>query len=293
MFFDPLMLVVAVQIIIESIPVSSSGHVLLTQHLLERLGIDIDISLPDYLDHFIHGPTLLIISLYFFNAWWPLLRRLVGCLKAWMRHDLRDSQRRLVILISKIIVLIALAELAFTCILLPLWRFKHAPFMQGLPVLLIGFVITMGLLASLVVRDGCCSSPRMGDGCSGLTYSKAIILGIIQAVVYLLPGVSRFASTFVAARWLGISSRRALQFSFVMFFPLMLSAFVGSGYEMMMHPGARQFVSMPWLLTYGLASIVAYALFALAAGMALRETLWKFAFYMAMPIITAIVLLVH
>jgi undecaprenyl pyrophosphate phosphatase UppP len=125
-----------------------------------------------------------------------------------------------------------------------------------------------------------------------LSFTAAGIIGCVQGCAYLVFGLSRFASTLVCQLWLGISPRRSLQFSFLMLAPGIIVTFLFNGLrEMVMHVGARQFLAMPWLVTYTVSTVVAYGFFVLAGRMVQRKTIWKLGVYMLLPITMALLLI--
>ena len=60
---------------------------------------------------------------------------------------------------------------------------------------------------------------------SQITYKKALIIGLFQALA-ILPGVSRSASTIVASLILGLSPTFAFKFSFSLFIPVSIGALI-------------------------------------------------------------------
>lgn len=58
---------------------------------------------------------------------------------------------------------------------------------------------------------------------SEITYKKALLVGIFQAVA-IIPGVSRSAATIVGGSLIGISKRTIVEFSFMLAVPTMLAA---------------------------------------------------------------------
>lgn len=80
----------------------------------------------------------------------------------------------------------------------------------------IGFLITAFTLFSV-----CCIKKQQ----TIMTWNpyNGLLLGFVQALA-LMPGISRFGTTFVAARWLGFSARKAFQLSFLIEFPISIAA---------------------------------------------------------------------
>lgn len=288
MNFDPLMILVATQIIVESLPISSSGHMMLAAALCTYFGLSIQ-AMPEFFDHFLHGPTLLVIALYFHKAWLTPLRMLMTVLQAWLHNRfsytaLRDSHKRVLAMFVYIAGLVIVADgVTACCYLLMHLLTKHTDVVSSMPMLTCGFALTGLVLLS------CRFFPTRKNNVQAarITFPTALILGLVQGLA-LFPGISRFGCTVVAAQWLGISPRRALQFSFLVFFPLITAAFFINGIPALLHhPEGALFMQPAWLLICLLSTVVAYALFALACRMVLRKQLWWFGVYMAIPVLLA------
>jgi undecaprenyl-diphosphatase len=58
---------------------------------------------------------------------------------------------------------------------------------------------------------------------AALTYTMAIVIGIIQSIA-MVPGVSRSGATIIGSMLLGLSRRDAVEFSFLVAIPTMLAA---------------------------------------------------------------------
>lgn len=287
--FDPRMLLAATQIIVESLPISSSGHVMLVSLVLLQCGVMPWAGMPGYFDDFLHGPTAVIIALYFYDAWSVLLRRMFTVACAWIKNGcsyaaLHDSHKRLIVLLGRIAAFVAIADLV-TAVSYGIIKglLKDVLFLQSTPVLACGFGIT-GLM--LYSTRWCPTDQSF----LRLSCTRSCIIGLVQGLA-ALPGISRFASTVTVARWLGISPKRSLQFSFLLFFPLTVLAFLFKGVaKMLQHADAAQFVQPGWLGVYLVSSVAAYVLFALACRMVLRNQLWWFGLYMAIPLLSLLVL---
>jgi undecaprenyl pyrophosphate phosphatase UppP len=285
MLHDLTMALVAVQLITESLPISSSGHVQLLQLFLQRCGYDVKAGLSEALDHGLHGPALLILAVYFRTQWVPLVRATLSSLTALCRsrfvvHSLTFSQRTLLCLVTRIAGMVVVADITTA---LGYFVFKnklHALTGNHIMLLACGFAVTMLLLCSFGWRT---------DSSHTLSYPRALLIGIAQGSVALLPGISRFASTVVCARWLGISQRRALQFSFLMFAPLMLAAFVVHGVPAMLMSLSHVAV-LPWIALLGGATLLAYPLFVLSCWLLSTNRWWWLGYYMMLPIAACIFL---
>ncbi|MFH1380950.1 MAG: undecaprenyl-diphosphate phosphatase [Candidatus Omnitrophota bacterium] len=66
---------------------------------------------------------------------------------------------------------------------------------------------------------------KFTDGSRGLDIKKAILIGLAQSIA-LFGGVSRSGMTISTALFLGVEKEKAMKFSFLLFIPLSLGAFI-------------------------------------------------------------------
>lgn len=256
---------------LESFPISSSGHMLLFERVVEKMGYAFDyahaslaacdVVMGDLLEHFVHGATVVVLAVFFFPRWFFLLKNFRRCYK----------------IIFKIIGLAFVAD----CVTAFFYLFFHVYGKPAWP-LGVGFAITAALLLTLRFIKSA-SNQRFGMG-------KALILGFVQGLA-LLPGISRFASTFVCARLLALPTHKAFEVSFLIQWPLICAAFLNSMRVMVVCPAARVLLAWDVLAVVVLASVVAYVAFCWVARMAYANQLWKFGVYMLVPIAVYMLLL--
>jgi undecaprenyl pyrophosphate phosphatase UppP len=258
-----------VQVVAESFPISSSGHCALLESLWERaLSLNPLLQLPApwtgglFFERFIdvlHIIPLAIIAIYFYKRW-----------RIFFMHPLRMWR-----MAAKLIFYVALAD-AVTGVF---YLVRDWPIFASIP-LWVGFGFTslsLFLLSMVPEKNGRLNSMR------------AIVLGIFQGVALVVPGLSRFATTFLGARLIGFSSRHALEVSFMVQWPLMLAAaarsvlfFVHKSHGVLMMP-------MLWLVI-GCSAIVAWYGFAVSVRLALSGRLWLFGVYTVFIMIVTAVL---
>ena len=298
------MIMVATQIIAESFPISSSGHMLLVEKLAIALGLGCVPVLPEFFDHFLHGPTIIVVIVYFWRAWAEPFRLLfTGLLDVITNKTkkMRGSWRQLCMIFFKIVGFVSITD-GITVILYYVIkkRLHDTLLLDNNTLLLAGFIVTTGLLLSLrFLKYFRCYSA--GHGASKtLSSFCAVILGIVQGLT-TLPGISRFASTYVIVRWLGISHRRAFQFSFLALFPLIIAGFFVNGlpqvYEFFTSESLREISnpSIRLIITWGIlfigSTIVSFYALKLADYRGAREKLWWFGMYMLVPVTVTFLLL--
>lgn len=188
----------AVQGATEFLPVSSSGHLVLAQHLIGGIsqpGIVFDVTL--------HLGTLMAIVIYF----WRDVRGLCTCL--WRRDPTATNERHLLGLLIAGSVPTAIIGLTFK---------DQVERMFENPPLVACMLLVTGTLLFIADRF------RPGNRREGsLTVTDALITGIAQGAA-IIPGISRSGSTIVALLLRGVSGETAARFSFLLSMPAVAGA---------------------------------------------------------------------
>jgi undecaprenyl pyrophosphate phosphatase UppP len=262
----------------------------------------------------LHGPTVLVLGLYFLKPWWNYL---VGFVQ------LKQSAVQMIVCV----IVADLVTVGFYCGL-KLMGNPDVP-------LTIGFLITTSALVSLRFmpnepglprfarnddgerhscdenEEGClcgfnnkvkscessndnlnyCNCSMVNDNVSSLRAKRGnpgdnekvnlvhgLVLGAVQGLA-LLPGISRFAITFAAARWLGWSPGVALERSFLIQWPLILAGFLKGVWWVSMRPEGMQLLRAPQLFSILIATMMASCGLLLVAHLVKIKRLWIFSFY--------------
>jgi undecaprenyl-diphosphatase len=237
------------QIILESLPISSSGHSALVEKIMGWQ------ALSQECDYMLHGPTLILLGIYFRKSWIPLL------LHAWRFRKL----------VGRMIVVVCCADLVTTVV-----YFLVKTFFPTFS-LSCGFLITALSLYSLRFQNWSIYQE--------MTLKKALVIGFVQGCA-ALQGVSRLATTFVAGTWLGLSARKSFLVSCMLQAPL-----IGAGFLSGLVRGdarcAELFSSLSSLLILAVAMVIAYAaLYSVQHAME-RKTVWRYAYYMIIPLLVS------
>lgn len=241
-------IIIALPIILESFPISSSGHALLFERMIARYAPANAIApLPLYFDHLLHGPIALVLAIFFYPRWSLLVR----------------NARRFFPVISKMLLLGFITE-SVTAIWYALLYNNKSAFPLAL-----GFFITAILLASL----------RLCTNNNGAwNYGNTLLIGSAQGIA-LLPGISRFAAVYVVARWLGIRSCKAFELSFLIEFPLSVAAFLLGLYKTL-EVGNYNLLNLNLLLIMLISSVLLLFSFYGIRTLIARNALWIFSVYM-------------
>lgn len=176
-----------VQGLTEFLPVSSSGHLALLQHLGMKA------PLPVAFDILLHVATVLIVV----SVFWK------DVMECW-------RTRRIVL---------AYVVLATVPVVVVGLLFQHD--LEGLreiPQVVCGALLVTGGMLFVMSRQG--------ETCGMLQETgavKPLMVGVAQAFA-LLPGISRSGSTIAAGTMLGLERQEAVRFSFMMMMPAVLGA---------------------------------------------------------------------
>ena len=190
----------------EFLPVSSSGHLVLAQHLIgdfEQPGVLFDVLL--------HVGTMVAVAIYF----WRDLAGLVSSL--WRRDDLARTQRYMVVLLIAGSVPTAVIGLLFKDFFIGLFE------RPGLVCIML--LVTGTLLCAAERLRRVAGAPRQ------VTFVDALIAGTVQGCA-IIPGISRSGSTIAALLMRGVDGETAARFSFLLALPAVFGAAVLSLHDL-------------------------------------------------------------
>lgn len=258
-----------VQGLTEFLPVSSSGHLLLSQYFLgmnqERFGLSFDAA--------IHTGTVVAVVWFF---WDDLLSMARAFLRSMPRPDFSDAEVRLVYLILVATVPAALIGFFFEDFFATEVR---SPWVVVFNLVLVGVLF---LIAEAVGRKT--------KSVSKLRPAGALGVGLAQAAA-LIPGVSRSGATITYGLFLGLRREEAARFSFLMSVPVTaaaagLSLAEAAGEGMDAHEAAM------FLAGSASSAVVGYLAIRFLLRFLAKHTLRIFAYYrFALAAVVALVLL--
>ncbi len=222
-----------VQALTEFLPVSSSGHL-----VLSRLLLGVQTEHGAAFEVAVHFGTLLSVVIVFRQEVWALLR---SCWTALTKPSQistlwsEDPEFKLLVAIAVGCIPAGVVGLAFKDQL-------EAAFSS--PVIVCSALIATGgvLLATLI--------PAMGEKRVGL--GSALLIGLAQAVA-IIPGVSRSGSTIATAMFLGLEREHAARYSFLLSLPVIAGATVLKARELL----SVQISDETWL-ALGVGALVAF-----------------------------------
>jgi undecaprenyl-diphosphatase len=229
----------------EFLPISSSGHLVLAEHLLELK----EAGLAGVV--FLHFGTLVALIVFFAKRIWSIISGAFS----------REREKR--VDNWRFILFIVLGSIPAALVGLLARKPVEAIFAE--PLYVPFFLLGTGILL-LLTRWG-----RDRDRSLGI--SDALLVGIAQAAA-ILPGVSRSGLTIATALLLGISSEEAFEFSFLLSIPAVLAANI---LELKDIAG----LGSPLPLILGFVSSFGVGFFALWAlrKLVISRKFWLFSFY--------------
>ena len=222
-----------VQGLTEFLPVSSSGHLAITQHIT---GVAGEGNL--FFNVMLHVGTLVAVAVFYHKLIWSLIKeffRMIGDIFTG-KFKLKDMsyERNLIVMLF-----IALLPLFIMFIPIPGSDMKVkdlADIFSGAQILLVtalSLMLTSVLLAvgAHFNRKNSAKSFKHMKGSSSdskgresFTVIDAVCVGLAQVAAALLPGLSRSGSTLAVGEMRGINKQKALDFTFILGIPSILAA---------------------------------------------------------------------
>lgn len=253
---------IVTQILVESFPVSSSGHIWLLQEIYMKCAqghISMD-HLESFM-HVLHIPTLVIIVLYFFKRWFFMLTHMRRCFTLIIASAAR-------LLCATVITVIVYSALK--------------PYAYAIPVP-IGFIITILVLASI---------PYASRHASSLTMGMACVVGMTQGFA-VVPGLSRLGLTYATLVWLGLHYNKAFEIAWTLQVPLICGAIVKELVHAHTFEELFSTVTMFHLLILGITSVVSWYGFKIAARLMEAGIVKPFIWYLALIVSLSVGVMIY
>lgn len=196
-----------VQGVAEFLPISSSGHLAIAEHLLGATGTQP----PEFFDVLLHLGTLLAV----FVAYWEDIRDMIVEFFCGVRDLAKHTTPSPVPPARRMILLIIVGTLPLF-VVLPIKDLVEgladSMYFVGGALIVTGFL----LFASDRVKKG-----RKTEKNAGL--KDVLLVGVAQAVA-TCPGISRSGTTITAGCFVGFERKFAVRYSFLMSIPAILGA---------------------------------------------------------------------
>ena len=251
-----------IQGVAEFLPISSSGHLAIAEHLLGMSGAS---DIPEFFDVLLHLGTLVAV----FVAYWDDVRDMVVEFFCGVRDLARGSTPTPVPPARRMILLIIVGTL---------------PLLVVLPIkdLVEGLADNMYFVAAALLVTGCLlfASDRVRKGRKtekSATMVDVLLVGVAQAIA-TCPGISRSGTTITAGCFRGFDRKFAVRFSFLLSIPAILGANILSLKDAV--EAGIIWADVPvYLVGVAVSAVVGYACIRLLKMIADRGKFGAFAYY--------------
>lgn len=234
-----------VQGLTEFLPVSSSGHLAITQHILGTSGEG-----NLFFNVMLHVGTLVAVIAFYYKLIWSLIKEFFSMLKDIFTGKFKWSQmnyeRNLIMML-----IIGLIPLFLLFVPIPGTDMKIkdlADVLSASPILLvtaISLLVTSALLTIGIICNRRNSKKggkhlkggsKSSNGRESYTILDAICVGLMQVAAALLPGLSRSGSTLAVGEMRGINKQKALDYTFILGVPSIIAAALLEGIDAIKSP---------------------------------------------------------
>ena len=234
MNFIEAVIIAIVEGLTEFLPVSSTGHMIITESLL---GVDVNDRFVNAFTVIIQfGAILSVVCLYWRKFFYPETMRSKGY--TWWQA---------------------------------IWRFYLKLIVGVIPAVILGLAFNdlieenlgnVALVAVMLILGGvfmlfCDRIFNKGSESTELTYKRAFIVGVMQCIS-MIPGVSRSMATIVGGMSQRLTRKAAAEFSFFLAVPTMLGATCLELYKLITHGDGNILTEGNNLAVLIVGSIVAY-----------------------------------
>lgn len=226
-------IIAVVEGLTEFLPVSSTGHMIITQSLL---GMESTPFVKAFTVIIQFGAILSVVCLYWRRFFYPETMKTKGY--TWWQAIWRFYLRLIVGVVPAVIL-----GLAFN------------PFIES-------NLGNVTLVAAMLIVGGvfmlfCDRIFNKGSEDTPLTYKRAFVIGLIQCVS-MIPGVSRSLATIVGGMAQKLTRKAAAEFSFFLAVPTMFGATCLEGYKLISHGDGNLLMEGDNLTVLLLGSVVAF-----------------------------------
>lgn len=223
-----------VQGLTEFLPVSSSGHLAITQHIMGVTENNL------FFNVMLHIGTLVAVVAFYYKLIWRLIKEFFAVVKdiftgKFTFKNMNNDRTMIFMLI------VGLLPLFLLFLPIPGTGINIKDFAEvisggeeyfiivGFSLLFTSALLILGnifnnRLIEKAKKDGTLS--ENGAGKQKLSVVDALVVGLVQCCAAVLPGLSRSGSTLAAGQMRGVNRQTAFDFTFIMAIPSILAAAV-------------------------------------------------------------------
>lgn len=235
-----------VQGLTEFLPVSSSGHLAITQHILGTSG---DGNL--FFNVMLHVGTLVAVIAFYYKLIWSLIKEFFSMIKDIFTGKFKWSKMNYE---RNLIMMLVIGLLPLFLLFVPIpgtaMKIKDlAEVLSASPILLvtaISLLVTSALLTVGIIcnrRNSTKGGKHLkgagkanSNGRESYTILDAVCVGLMQVAAAVFPGLSRSGSTLAVGEMRGINKQKALDYTFVLGVPSIVAAALLEGIDAIKSP---------------------------------------------------------
>ncbi len=236
------LILAVIQGLTEWLPVSSSGHLVITQKVL-------GLNLPLIYSVMLHVGTLIVVLTVF-------RKDIINIIKAVIKRDFKTDEGKLALLIAVGSVPIAIIGFVFYDVFKSLF--------SNIPAVALALLITGCVLFFSEKRPG---NKKMG-------ILDSLLIGLAQGVA-IIPGVSRSGVTLATGLLRKIDKATAFRYSFLLSVPAVIGATVMESKDL----AVGNLDTVPLILGATISMIVGYVSLKLVQKIVMSEKFHLFAYY--------------
>ena len=285
-----------VQGLTEFLPVSSSGHLTITQHVL---GINLEGG-NLFFNVMLHIGTLAAVIAFYHKLIWRLIKAFFSMIGEIFTGKFKwkklSDDKRMVIM-----VIIGLLPLALLFLPVPGTDMKLKDYVEsfntdkyfivvGICLLLTSILLLLGSVCSKRAKPMKHAKDSGETGRTAMNVLDAIVVGVTQCLA-TLPGLSRSGSTLAAGQMRGLNKQTALDYTFILGTPAIIAAALLEGKEAL-EAGTEQLTAniVPIIVGMVVAAVVGYLAIALFKWLLKTDKMIIFIIYTAVVGIAVIVI---
>ncbi len=219
-----------VQGLTEFLPVSSSGHLLISQHILGVRNNNL------FFNVMLHIGTLIAVLAVYWKDVWNLILAFFGIIKKFFRKEFNFKE---INYYEQMVLTIIVGLLPLFLLFLPMpgsdgmsvkdvaqeLSSEKNILIVGFALIFTGLLMNKGVKSKKVLKIGKSSENlETFEGRERITFKDAISIGIMQLIAAIFPGISRSGSTLSVGLMRGVSKKSALDYSFILGIPAIVAA---------------------------------------------------------------------
>ena len=288
-----------VQGLTEFLPVSSSGHLAISQHILGAGESNL------FFNVMLHIGTLIAVAAVYHKLikklFFAFLRMLGDIVMGRYKWTEMDEEQNLVIML-----IIGLLPLFLLFVPLPfsggmnakelaeLWSEKSGYLViVGASLLMTSALLTLGIFANRITEASYKERGiirKRGAGRHYMNVIDSLSVGIAQTFAAIFPGLSRSGSTLAVGELRGINKQRALDYTFVLGIPSIVAAAILEGKDALKSGKFTVGMIFPTIVGVIVSAVVGFAAICLFKWMLKKERMYIFAAYTAVVGVIVIII---